>query len=141
MHISLNHCVWCTFRVVKQALRSSGANVTEKHITDVSMCALFLLEAAKKCDKFYRVSPQTMAHTVRDSKSDIRKISQNLIDGKISEEEIERTTPEFTDPTSSGLATLTQGDWLQKQLQSKFDDNLQNENHGEVDLDYELADT
>ena len=33
-------------RVVKQTLRSSGANVTEKHITDVSLSALFLMKEA-----------------------------------------------------------------------------------------------
>ena len=38
------------FRVMKQTLRSSGANVTATHIEDVSLSALFFLEAAKETD-------------------------------------------------------------------------------------------
>ena len=37
-------------RVLKQALRSSGANATEKHIENVSLCGMFLMEAAHKVD-------------------------------------------------------------------------------------------
>lgn len=135
---------FCTLAisVVKQALRCSGANITDKHITDVSMCALFLLEAAKKCDTAFGVPPQSTSHTVRDAKSDIGKIYQHLLDNQIAKEVKDRTTPAFIDPMESGLHTLTQGDWLQKQLRSKFEDYLQNEeSHGEVDIDYELADT
>ena len=60
----------------------------------------------------------------------------------ITKEVKDRTASVFIDPTVCGLTTLTQGDWLEKHLQS-HDDNLQNgeERHGEVDLDYELADT
>ena len=128
-------------RVLKQALRSSGANVTDKHITDVSMCALFLLKAAKTCDKVFAVPPQSTAHTVREFKSDIRKIHTLLIEKKIIQEDISRTTPTFVDPTESGLNTLTKGDRLKKVL-IKSDENLQNEQgHGEVDIDYELAES
>jgi hypothetical protein len=127
--------------VVKQALRSSGANATDKHVSEVSMCALFLLEAAKKCDKIFGVPPQATSHTVRDAKSDIQKFHQHLLEKHITKEVKDRTTPVFTDPTDTGLKTLTQGDWLQKQLE-KIGDNLQSEErHGETDLDYELADT
>ena len=127
-------------RVVKQALRSSGANVTEKHILEISQCALFLLEAAKKCDNIFGVSPSTTAHTVRDFKFDIAKIQSQLMDKKITTENPLRTTPVFIDPTVSGLKTLT-GGWLEKQLSAHCEDILQNEQlHGEVDIDYELAD-
>ena len=44
-------------RVIKEALCSSGANITEKHIMDVSMSALFLMEAARKCDKVFGTTP------------------------------------------------------------------------------------
>ena len=109
-----------SFRVVKQALRCSGANVTDKHITDVSMCALFLLEAAKKCDALFEVSPKLTAHTVRDSKADICKMQQQLLEKEITEEDIERTTPAFIDPTVAGADTLTKGEWLRKHLQSNI---------------------
>ena len=57
-----------------QAFRASGANVTDKHLREVSMCALFLLEAAKKIDKAYSVSPKTTAHAIKDAAADIEKI-------------------------------------------------------------------
>ena len=92
---------------MKQALRVSGANRTDKHIVDVSMCALFLLEAAKKCDEVFGVHPSSTAHTVRDSKSDIQKISNMLLEKEVTMENSSRTTPSFTDPTKDGMATLT----------------------------------
>ena len=54
-------CVVFNFlhRVVKQTLRSSGANVTTAHITEVSLAALFLLEAAKKTDREFGVTTQS----------------------------------------------------------------------------------
>ena len=44
-------------RVLKQALRSSGANATQKHIEEVSLCSLFLMEAAKKADRTFGLTP------------------------------------------------------------------------------------
>ena len=132
------------FRVVKQALRSSGANVTDKHISDISMCALFLLEAAKRCDRVFAVPPKCTAHTVADSKSDIRKIVQHLLERGITVEDVQRTTPAFEDPTDSGLNKLTKSDWLHKHLQSSScGDALQGEGEYremETDIDYELFD-
>lgn len=126
--------------VVKQSLRCSGANVTDKHVVDISMCALFLLEAAKKCDTVFGVPPSSTAHTVRNAKSDIEKIRRHLNEKEITFEKADRPTPVFLDPTEKGLATLTNGDWLQKQLSSISDENLQDEGHGEIDIDYELED-
>lgn len=130
------------FRVVKQTLCSSGANATDKHITDVSMCAPFLLEAAKKCDAVFRVPPRATSHTVRDSKADIRKVMKHLVEKEITKEKVNRTTPAFIDPTISGLDTLTKGEWIKKRLQSNVEESLQSEqSEYELDLDYELYDT
>lgn len=130
---------------MKQALCCSGANVTDKHVTDVSMCALFLLEAAKRCDKVFGVPPQSTAHTVRSSKSDVQKICQHLTEKGIIKEDNTRKTPAFKDPTVSGLDTLSKGDWIQKKLQKLTEDTPQSsqsysEVDIEVDIDYELAD-
>ena len=127
---------------MKQALRTSGANRTDKRIIEVSMSALFLLEAAKKCDEVFGVHRTSTAHTVRDSMSDIQKIKNMLLENEVTTDKSSRTSPVFTDPTKDGMATLAKGDWLQKQLASKFEDHLQEEHerHGEVDIDYELAD-
>jgi len=55
-----------TLQTIKQTLHSSGANVTTAHITEVSLAALFLLEAVKKTVREFRVIPQSRAHTMRD---------------------------------------------------------------------------
>jgi hypothetical protein len=129
------------FSVVKQALRSSGANATNKHISNVSMCAPFLLEAAKRCDKIFSVPPQSTAHTTRDSKADILKIQERLQEAGIITEDKKRNMPKFEDPTQNGLHTLCKKEWLQKHLAST--ENLHDEQEhfqGEIDLDYELSD-
>ena len=117
---------------MKQALCCSGANITDKHITDVSMCALFLLEAAKKCDAVFGVPPQSTSHTVSDLNSDIKKIYKQLLEKEVTTEKIDSIAPEFRDPTVDGLDTIIKDEWLKKQLQS---DNLQNaQSRGEVDI-------
>ena len=100
------------------------------------MCALLLLEAAKKCDKVFGVHPSSIAHTTRDSKSDIAKLTNQLLEKEITMKKPDCKTPAFMDPTDSGLTTLANGKWLQKKLLSNSDDILQEENHGEVTLDY-----
>ena len=70
-----------------------------------------------------------------------KKIQHHLREKKITEEDKDRSGPAFLDPTVSGLNTLSKGDWLQKKLQQSLDDTLQSEqSHGEIDIDYELAD-
>lgn len=86
----------------------------------------------------FRVPPSAQAHTVREYKSDIAKLQSELMEKEITTEKPLRTTPAFVDPTVNGLATLTRGDWLEKQLSAQCEDILQNE--GELDIDYELAD-
>ena len=105
------------------------------------MCALFLLEAAKRCDEVFGVPPKSTAHTVADSKSDINKIQEHLLEKEITVENVHRKTPAFQDPTVSGLDKLTKGDWLHKRLLQNVDDDdsLQCEQrHGEIDIDDEL---
>lgn len=131
-----------SFRVIKQALRSSGANVADQHISDVSMCAMFMLEAAKRCDSVFRVPPKSTRHTVADSESDISKLQKHILQKGITQEDPNRTTPIFEDPTEIGLNKLTNDNWLSKHLTLlSSDDNPQCEQHqGEVDIDYEIAD-
>jgi len=38
-------------RVLKQTIRSSGANITVQRIEDISLCDLFLMDAAKRADE------------------------------------------------------------------------------------------
>ena len=60
--------------VFKQTLKSAGGNLTERHLEEVSLSALFLLDAAKKTDTAFGVAPRTTAHTVRDPSSDVSKM-------------------------------------------------------------------
>lgn len=91
----------------------------------------------------FGVPPNATSHTVRDAKADIRKMQKHLLEKGVTKENVTRTTPPFVDPMKSGLDTMMKGDWLQKQLESKVEDNLQSEENsrGELDLDYELYDT
>ena len=62
-----DHVDLSVIRIVKQTLRSSGANATATHIEEVSLSALFLLEAAKKTDREFSVTPVTKSHCTRCS--------------------------------------------------------------------------
>ena len=71
-NVCINNYSFC--RVFKQTLRSAGGNLTTKHVEDVSLCALFLMEASKKADHLFKVPPPSTAHTIRDSDKDIEKM-------------------------------------------------------------------
>ena len=75
---------YLVFSVVKEAIRSSGTNATEKHIEDVSICALLLIEAAKKADQAFGVTPKSGARTVRSAENDIPDAEESHIAGTIS---------------------------------------------------------
>ena len=71
-------------RVFKQTLKSAGGNLTGRHVEEVSLSALFLLDAAKKTDRAFGVAPQTTAHTIRDPSSDVSKMVKHLMENKVS---------------------------------------------------------
>ena len=66
-------------RVLKEALKASGGNLTEHHTEDVSMCTLLLMEAAKKTDHEFGCS-RSSAHTMTDADSDIKKMMVHLME-------------------------------------------------------------
>ena len=72
------------YRVLKQAIWSSSANITVQHIEDVSLSGLFLLDAAKKADELFGVHKPSTRHTVRDAQGDITKMCSYLLDNKAS---------------------------------------------------------
>ena len=125
---------------MKQALRTSGANITKAHIVDVSLCSLFLLEAAKKTDRAFNVAATRGAHTTRDAAADIHKISSHLLDKQVTEV-CERTTPSFIDPTEKGWERLSTTGWMQETLSKvPSEQDLQPGDHGEIDVDYDMRD-
>ena len=107
---------------MKQPLRLSGGNLTEQHIVDVSLSALF--EAAKKADRAFGVTPQTSAHTTRNAENDIDKMVNHLTWKNVTTEVIGRLTPEFSDPTEQGWKKLCSTEWLQGTLLKANTDDL-----------------
>ena len=126
-------------RVVKQTLRSSGANVTTAHITEVSLAALFLLEAAKKTDREFRVTPQSRAHTMRDATGDVWKVTQHLLDKSVTTETKDRHSPAFVHPSDRGWERMNSPEWLAAVLSGSLVEE-EDITRGEVELDYELSD-
>ena len=128
-------------RVVKQTLRSSGANVTEKHIEEVSLSALFLLDAAKKADQEFDVKARSISHTVRDSASDINKMVLFIREKGITTEDTTRDLPLFDDPAKKGFELLCKQGWIEGILGGEEEDNDEQSRDtiiNEVSLDYEL---
>ena len=100
--------------MIKETLRASGANVTENHIIQVSLAALFLLEASKKVSMHFGVH-QTSHHTTRDASSDVRKMCMCLLQENVTKESTERTGSPFVDPVTVGMEKLA-GGWLDRIL-------------------------
>lgn len=42
-------------RILKEAMRAGGSNITPQHIEDLSLCGLFLMDVTKKVDDEYQV--------------------------------------------------------------------------------------
>ena len=101
------------YRVIKQVLHSSGANVTEKHIKEVSLSGLFLMEAAKKVDRAFSAPPPSTQHTVTDATSDIKNMTKHL-EKNATTEVATRSSSAFKDPTDEGWKKLSCTDWIQK---------------------------
>ena len=137
-----------SFSVVKQAMRSGGGNLTEAHAEDLSLCALFLMEAAKATDKEFEAH-RTTAHTIRDANKDILKISTQLISNSVACTIQNRTSPAFKDPTDDGLAKICNSSWV-KDILLKADSHQtdedvlirEEETHVDnlMDIDYEISD-
>ena len=149
------HAIGLLFcRVVKQTLRSAGSNVTENHIEDVSLSALFLMDAAKKADNVLGVSPPTTSHTFSDASSDIKKMVTYLRENKVSHFTENRSSPTFEDPGYKKLCSSWFKETLYRTTVSytcpDVPDEVMHSSSGErferemteedIDLDYELFD-
>jgi len=81
-------------RVLKQALKGSGPN----HMVDMSLCALFLLDASKRVDQQLKVQVKSSHYTTRDADTDITKMASYLVEEKAEREVATRTETTFEDP-------------------------------------------
>ena len=64
-------------------MRSAGANQTVKHIREVSLSVLFLMEAAAKADQTFLVPPRSSANTISDVAADVTKMVTHLVEKKV----------------------------------------------------------
>ena len=121
-------------------MRSGGANVTHKHIEDLSLCGLFLMEVAKKVDREFGAHRST-AHTPSDAYKDITKLTNLLLEKQVVVETDERTSPGFMDPTGTGLDKLCNTSWIRETLDRVGTEDLEGEdrNNGTLESNYELS--
>lgn len=120
-------------------MRASGGNLTESHIEELSLCALFLMSAAKKVDKEFSCQ-QSSAHTVREARKDIDKMADLLLEKSVTSFSTSRTSPTFNDPTEKGLKKLCNTEWVHEMLTRDVTDEDMEEEEHVIDLDYDIAD-
>ena len=121
-------------------MRSSGANATHKHLEEISMCGLFLLDVCKKVDGMFGAECSG-AHTTRDAGGDIKNIAIYLHEEKVTKEVASRQGWSFTDPRTLGYKKVAEGK-LDAYLHEEEDssDDTEQDPRGEMDLNYELSD-
>ena len=126
-------------------MRASGANSTHKHMEDVSLCALFLMDVARRVDTMFGVS-QSVAHTTRDANKDIAKMVSYLLSEEVATEVEERQSIiTFEDPSVLGCRCIADGQ-IDTYLKGEvYDENISENTNDEtaeniVDLNYELYD-
>ena len=110
-------CIVHTFRIVKEGVQSAGANATRKHIEEISLCGMFLMEAGKKADQAFNVAPPSTNHTIRDGAEDILTMMQDLLAQKTVVETTRSGSP-FTDPTTRGMEDKAAKGWIEGVLHS-----------------------
>ena len=126
-------------------MRASGANSTDKHKEDISLCALLLIHVAKRVDRMFGVS-QSVAHTARDANKDIKNMVSHLLSEKVATELEQRESHiKFEDPSIIGCRRIA-GGHIDKYLKGEVDDeDISGSTDDEmveniVDLNYELYD-
>ena len=105
-----------SFRIVKEGVRAAGANATKKHIEEISLCGMFLLQAGKKGDSAFNVPPASVHHNVRDATTDILTMMEDLLANAAVEERDRHGSP-FADPTTRGMEDKAAKGWIESVLQ------------------------
>ena len=106
-----------SFRIVKEGVQAAGANATKKHIEEISLCGMFLLEAGKKADQTFNVPPASTSHTVRDATEDILTMTRDLL-VRAAVEDTDRLGSPFIDPTTRGMEDKAAKGWIESILQN-----------------------
>jgi len=99
------------------------------------------MEAAKKVDTEFGVTPRSTKHTVHDASGDVRKMAMHLMEHTVTVQATGRTSPPFKDVTEDGFKMSQR--WLKQVLMEAAalpDDETEQTLHSEIELDYELYD-
>ena len=135
-------------RVLKQALRGSGANLTTSHLTTMSLCGLFLLETAKRVDQEFQISHRSSHHTVRDADEDVAKMTCYLLEEKVASERERGGGVVFKDPFNIGAQKIGSGYIENFFKKTEVDDDLETGESNDttqsienLDFSYELHHT
>ncbi len=120
--------------------------MSNKHLEDVSLCGLFLMEAAKKADAFFQVPPPSTQHMVRDATTDIQAMVADLLSSSAvkTQENPRSTVPPFQDPSTVGMENKASAGWIESALQGGWEEEECTEEdavEGEIDFSYELYHT
>ena len=100
---------------MKQGIQAAGANATMKHIKEISLCGMFLLEAASKADSAFNVPPPSTQHTIRDAQRDIHTMTKDLLQRAVVEQQ-DHHGPSFPDPTVKGMEEKASKGWIEGAL-------------------------
>ena len=117
-------------------MRASGANATLKHLEEVSMSAMLLMDTSKKVDSMFDVC-QSSSHTIRDASAEIKQIITYLQTEKVTENDLHRKGEPFNDPRILGSEKVAKGS-LEAYLKGEVELESENFVDSDVDMDYEL---
>ena len=122
-------------------MKSGGSNLTQQHAEDLSLCALFLMEASKGVAREFCVY-RSKSHTIRDANKDVNNLLNYLLEKKVAHELPECASIGFKDPTDDGLDKMCNTNWIKDTLsRTGCDDNPEDTCElTEADQDYELFD-
>ena len=111
---------------------------------DISLSALFLMDVAKRVDKMFGVT-QSVTHTSRDAKKDIKKMVLHLLSEKITTEVTSRQSHIRFEDSSVAGSRIIAGGYIDKYLKGEVEDIVSDSDDGVceniIDPNYELCDT
>ena len=120
-------------------MKASGSNLTQQHMTDISLCGLFLLHSAKQVQVTLKTSFHSSFHTVADASHDVQKMVTYLLEERATSD-TGQTGTEFECPLKKGSKKM--GSAFQNFLNNIYepdesiDDTISEERN--VDIGYEL---
>ena len=85
------------------------------------------MEAAKKADQAFGMTPKSGAHTVCSAENDIHKMAEYLMLKKATLQVPSRTesAPPFTDPTEKGWEKLSTTDWIRETVAKSHSEDME----------------